>query len=165
MSNLGACVFRLQKTIAGLVGAVGRGDLRPRGSLEGGRAPPPSKRARLSSPSRHDWSAPSAALPTLAARVAGSPAPHPSILPKKASKSGLELLVGGSAVPSLLSWSDLPHLWSVRAAGNSFSSIVKEEARSDARPCSLDWAPGTPEYAAGFLSGPSASVGPLPSSF
>ena len=81
----------------------------------------------------------SSALPTLAAGVSGSPAPHPSIIPKRASKSGLDLLVGVSPVPSLLSWSDLPHLWSVRAAGNSFTSMVMEEARSDARPSSLDW--------------------------
>ena len=104
------------------------------------------------------------ALPAMAARVAGSQA-HPSFAAKKKNKVGLELEVGGSPVPSLLSWSDLPGLWSVRAAGNSFASTVKEEARFDASPCSLDWAPGTPEHATvAFLSAPPASSAPIPSS-
>ena len=106
------------------------------------------------------------ALPKLAARVTGSTSPHPSITLGKSGKSGLDLVVGGSPVPSLLSWSDLPRLWSVRAAGNSIASSVKDEARSDARPCSLDWAPGTPDHATvEFLRGPPAYACPLPSSF
>ena len=276
MSKLEACVFNIQETLSGLAGAWGQDALRPRDPSSSAQLPPPPKRARLSSPSRRDWFAPSAAsasdaasahegedggsgsgddvsvagaddlppsasfgwepipedwdvrtvdgdlvgycldkdgetlkplskvefrehsvggepsyywrvrltsaessssasarvrlltsaLPKLSARVTGSPAPHPTIVPGKVGRSGLDLVVEGSPVPSLLSWTDLPRLWSVRAAGNSVTSVVKEEARSDARPCSLDWAPGTPEHAAvEFLSGPPAFLGPLPNSF
>ena len=274
MSKLEACVFNIQETLSGLAGAWGQDALRPRDPSSSAQLPPPPKRARLSSPSRRDWFAPSAAsasdaasahegvdggsgsgddvsvagaddlppsasfgwepipedwdvrtvdgdlvgyyldedgetlkplskvefrehsvggepsyywrvrltsaessssasarvrlltsaLPKLSARVTGSPAPHPTIVPGKVGRSGLDLVVEGSPVPSLLSWTDLPRLWSVRAAGNSVTSVVKEEARSDARPCSLDWAPGTPEHAVvEFLSGPPASTCPMPS--
>ena len=105
------------------------------------------------------------ALPKMAARVTGSPAPRPSIIPEKGKgRSGLGLMIGGSPVPSLLSWSDLPRLWSVSAAGNSIIPSVQDETRFDARPYSLDWAPGTPEHAVvGFLCGPPASASPMPS--
>ena len=105
----------------------------------------------------------SPALVSLSARVAGSPAPRPSIIPKKSGKYGMDLEIGGSPVHSLLSWSDLPSLWSVRAAGPKPPARDREESRLDARPFSLDWAPGTPGHAlASFLTGPSASEATVP---
>ena len=107
----------------------------------------------------------SSALPTLAARVAGSPAAHPTVVPKKPGRFGVGLEVGGPPLPSLLSWSGLASLWSIRAAGDKTGPRDREEQRSDSRPFSIEWAPGSPEQAAFSFLGAFAPVqGSLPSS-
>ena len=105
------------------------------------------------------------ALPDLAARVEGSPAPKPSLVAKKGGRFGLELSVEGPSSPSLVSWSDLTALWAIRASGDKTGPRTAEDQLRSARPLRLDWAPGTAEQATvAFLRGDSSSTGPPPAS-
>ena len=105
------------------------------------------------------------ALPNLAARVEGSPAPRPSLVAQKGSRFGLELMVGDPSSPPLVSWSDLPALWAIRASGDKTGPRAAEDQLRAARPLRLDWAPGTAEQATiAFLRGDSSSTGSPPAS-
>ena len=105
------------------------------------------------------------ALPTLAARVEGSPASKPSLVPMKGGRYGLDLVVKGSVSSSLGSWSDLPALWAIRASGDKTGPRSTDEAQLSSRPLRLDWEPGTSEHATvSFLRGDPSGLGPLPSS-
>ena len=105
------------------------------------------------------------ALTNLAARVEGSPASKPSLVARKSGRFGLELLVGDSPIPPLVSWSDLPALWAIRASGDKAGLRSTEDAPRAARSLRLDWAPGTAEQATvAFLRGESSSTGSPPSS-
>ena len=123
-------------------------------------------------PQSDSWSSPkelvrrlSYALPNLAARVEGSPAPKPSLVANKGGRFGLELLVGDPSSPPLVSWSDLPALWAIRASGDKTGPRAAEDQLRAARPLRLDWAPGTAEQATvAFLRGDSSSTGPPPAS-
>ena len=105
------------------------------------------------------------ALPNLAARVEGSPAAKPSLVPKKGGRFGLELVVKNSGVPSLVSWSDLPALWAIRASGDQGGPRATDDTQLAARPLRLDWEPGTSEQATiSFLRGETSGLGTPPSS-
>ena len=122
MSKLEACVFSIQETISGLAGAWGRGVLRPRGPSGGDQLPPPSKRARLSSPSRRDWFTPSAAPPSGAASTYGDVG--------EGSGSGDDVSVAGAVglPPSAsLGWEGMPDGWAVHPVGNELVGYCLED--------------------------------------
>ena len=105
------------------------------------------------------------ALPNLAARVEGSPATRPSLVAKKGSKAGLELVVGNPIESPLVSWSDLPALWAIRASGDTAGPRAAEDQLRAARPLRLDWAQGTAEQATiAFLRGDPSCTGTPPAS-
>ena len=105
------------------------------------------------------------ALPNLAASVEGSPAARPSLVAKKGSMAGLELVVGDPIESPLVSWSDLPALWAIRASGDTTGPRATEEHLRAARPLRLDWAKGTAEQATiAFLRGDPSCTGTPPSS-
>ena len=107
----------------------------------------------------------SLALPTLSARVEGSPASKPSLVPTKMGRYGMDLVVKDSSSSSLLSWADLPALWAIRASGDKTGPRSSDDARLSSRPLRLDWAQGTSEQATvSFLRGDSSVQGPPPSS-
>ena len=118
MSKLEAGLLSLQETVAALVEAVSQGGLRPGGPSDEDLIPPPSKRARLSSPSRRDWFAPSPAAPSDIASTSGD------VEEGSGSGDGVSVAGAGDLPPSAsLGWKKKPDDWVVKPGGDELEGF------------------------------------------